>query len=1005
MNGREEKIKNIIKDITGKFPDKDEGDLYNLQGYMGAFSIKNVLMVSSSFDYFLIEEGGRLNELMEETFTNRLDAGIPNITQVETSDECMELLENTSIDLLLIFNGLEEMDIIEFSRSVKQDYPEVPVVLLGNDTDRLEDISGENEGDTIDEVFTWNGDGKIILSIIQYIEDKKNLQEEVFSEEAKGILLIEDSIQYYSSYFPLIYEEIWSHTDSMMNEDLPREVKLNRKWSRPFLLLAHDLEEGRSLFEEYQERLACMITDNHLHKQRGEEDEKTGLKFALEVRERYDEIPILVQSSEPIEDIPEGSDIDFVLKKETALNTVIKDFVEDVIGPEKLIIEKEEGMPSAEINSLEDLEKKLWNIDPGAFVNTLREGGVYRWLKARAESELAEELEAAVEGLDDPSEIKDTAMNVMEEHRYTVHKGTVSSFKRREYNPYIKLSRIGKGALGGKARGLAFTAKMLSEYVNEDMFEGLRITIPRTIILSTEVYDSFLEDNELLSNGIEDISDERISSKFMDSSLPPTVLGDLRSFVSDTRKPLIVRSSGVLEDSMTQPFAGIYSSMFLPNESWETDLRFKEVTNAIKQVYSSTFFERARNYLASTPKKLGDEKMGVILQEVIGDKHGKYFYPTISGVAKSHNHYPSGNCKPEDGIVYLALGLGKSIVEGGNTFCFCPEHPDAPLSGTPKDFMKDSQTEFYAIDLESVYRSIKKDEETSLVKLDLDKAEKHGVLDKVASTYSPQDDRLYPGINRKGYRVVDFAPLIKYSSLPVAKALKMLLKVSEISLGYPVEIEFAININKEKGEPSELVVLQVRSMISDESFVEIERGEYSQDELLCFSDDALGNGVIEGIRDVVYIKKDSFEMKNSQDAVGQIKKINSRLMEKNRPYVLIGPGRWGSSDRWLGIPVIWSDIAGAKVIIETPTEGRRIEPSQGSHFFHDMISSRAGYFITDKGKDGVDWEWLDSQDLEYELEFIKHVSTEEPLEVRIDGRGGKGVIIKKSNNVDDEGDV
>lgn len=991
MKGREE-IREVIKEITGitlKTEEKTRGEEYIRASY-----VENILIISPSFDYFLFEEEGRLEDLFQEIFGKREFGPIPNITHVEKGHDALDILDKSKIDLVIVFNRPNDMEILDFSNKVKENYPKKPVVLIGNDTSKIEDIISEDKKGTVDEVFTWYGDGKIVLSIVQYIEDLNNIEKGVLSEEGKGILVIEDSIQFYSKYLPLIYEEIWKYTRSIIEENLPKDIRAKRYWSRPYVLLATDIQEGREFYKEYKHNLICLITDNHCGVEREREDH-VGLNFAREVENEKKNISILVQSSEPIEKLPEDSNIDFVLKDSTVLTSKITEFIKQNIGPIELVIKNEYGAELAVVNSLEELEKTIWNLDEKILKKYLEGAKIQNWLRARAEFQLAEQLDYLVSEIED-DEIKTEVVNTLEEHRYKFHKGAISDFERKRESHYSNISRIGKGALGGKARGIAFMAKILTKYITDGMFKGLRITVPRSVVLSTEVYDKFLEKNQLLTEDIEHTSDKRISSKFIDGALPATVIGDLRSFVRNTRTPLIVRSSGVLEDSMMQPFAGIYSSVLLPNDSWETDLRFKEVCNAIKHVYASTFFEKARTYLRSTPKKLGDEKMAVMLQEVIGEKHEKYFYPTISGVAKSYNHYPSNPCKAEDGIVYLALGLGKAVVDGSNTFCFCPEHPKAPLSGTPKDFMKYSQNDFYAVDLESVYKSIKKDEETSLVKLNLDKAREHGVLEKVVSTYSPRNDRLYPGTNHEGPMVVDFGPIVKYNAIPLAKAFKMLLKVSEIALGYPVEIEFAVNLNEGKDEPAELVILQIRSMISKDMFLDVDFDECKEENLVCSSQNALGYGVMKGIKDVVYIKPKEFDMKNTQRAVEQLRELNKKLMSNNRPYILIGPGRWGSSDEWLGIPVLWSDIAGAKVIVEAPTEGRRIDPSQGSHFFHDMISSQAGYLITEPGS--IDWDWLDSQKVEDEKKDVKHVSTDQPLDVMIDGKVGKGVIVKKSKN-------
>jgi len=661
----------------------------------------------------------------------------------------------------------------------------------------------------------------------------------------------------------------------------------------------------------------------------------------------------------------------------------------------KIIIKDGEGKELAKVQNLKDFEDALLSVDKNIILKYAKRNEFSKWLKNTGEVELADKCISIERKVDEGEKLQKKMIDIMEEYRYSINQASVTSFQRTGNKNHIKLSHIGSGSFGGKARGVAFLAKILSKYVTDDMLSGLRITIPRSIVLSTDVFDSFIEHNDLSNLDFSHLSDERIASKFMDASIPATVIGDLRSFIKSTRRPLIVRSSSLLEDSLLQPFAGIYASMLLPNESWETELRFQEVCNAIKYVYASTYFEKARTYIKSTPKNIDDEKMAVLLQEVVGNKHDNYFYPTISGVAKSYNYYPSGPCKPEDGIAYLALGLGKAIVDGGSSYCFCPERPKAPLFGTPKDFMKYSQKNYYALRLTSAYTIVNKNEETSLEKLDVDIAKKHGVLDKVASTYLHRDDSLYPGLYDEGAIVIDFGPIVNYDEIPLAKALKLLLRVGELALGYPVEIEFAVNFSRDESEPAELIILQIRSMIPPDKYQEVNIENIDIDKVLCYSENALGNGIISSIKDIVYIKSESFHMSNSNRAVSQIRKMNTKLMDAGKPYMLIGPGRWGSADPWLGIPIIWSDIAGVKVIVETPYKERPIDPSQGSHFFHDMISSQVGYLITKKDKGNIDWKWLDSLTVIEETEDVKHVKTSSELEMRIDGKRGKAIIKEK----------
>lgn len=978
MTSRDQQIKRTIEEITSK--------QVNLEGFskkedkMGTYLIEDVLIFSSSYDYFLLEEGGRLDSILKDQFSKIRLGNVPTVNHVDNEETCLKTVDERDIDLLIIFNEPVN-DLKGFVERVREG-EEFPIVFLKNE---ISDEGTKHFLNRNDEIFTWNGDGKVIKNIIQYMEDRLSFEGR---SEGRPILLVEDSIQYCSTYIFNIYDQIFENLEDIIHEDLGNELKARRYLRRPYVMLRKNVEEGEEVYERRKDELLCIISDNRLEKE-DEIVEDAGIDFGRRVLEDIPDMPVLVQSSGGLEEVDGG--LELVQKNSPDLNNRIEDFVERALGPTEIEVKSERWVEPKKISSIEEFQGIIKESKGHEISNSLEEARTIDWLETLTEFELSEGLGQIMRG-ESGRGLKEELLNLIEEHRYMIHQGSITDFSRGKTSG--RINRIGDGSIGGKARGLAFISKLFSSYIHEDIFDDLKITVPRTIVLSTDVFDRFMEENDLMDPHLVDLPDERIASKFMDASLPATVLGDVRSFIRQTRNPLIVRSSGMLEDSLTQPFAGIYSSMFLPNESWETDLRFQEVCNAIKYVYASTFFERARSYLKSTPKNVGDEKMAVILQEVVGKKHDKYFYPTISGVAKSYNHYPSEDADPEDGIVYLAIGLGKEIVEGGSSYCFNPEKPKSPMFGTPKDYIEYSQREFYALNLESVYRIVNRDEETSLAKLDLDTAEKHCILDKTASTYSHKNDRLYPGIGREGARVVDFGPIVNYESIPLARALKMLLKVAEIALGYPVEIEFAVEFEEEKAE---LTILQIRSMMSGEKVVDVDVGGYDEEELLCYSEDALGYGVIEDIRDVVYVSPDTFEMKNSQKAVDDLKKMNEELSEKG--YILIGPGRWGTTDPWMGIPVNWGDIAGAEVIIETPTKGRSIEPSQGSHFFHDMISSDTGYMMLRDDRGELDWDWLKEQETVDGSGDVKHVRTP-PMQIRIDGKEGKGVIIRKIDKED-----
>ncbi|DAC73185.1 MAG TPA: hypothetical protein DSN98_01290 [Thermoplasmata archaeon] len=997
FNDREKKIIRCIEEITGITPSIVKQTELEKEQHVEPYHIKQILLLSSSYHFFQLEEEGRLSSLLQEHYVPFGREAPPQITHVESKEECISFLTNQQFDLVIVFDKLDDIDSFSLAKQMKS-ITDIPIVLLGNNIAELIKIEEKNTENVFSKILTWNGDGKIILTIIQLIEDSVNIQKDpALAAHGRCMVLIEDSIQYYSTYLLLLHDEIHDFLESILSDSLSEEQRILRLNNRPFLLHAQDFETGEKLYQTNKNIIIGVITDNQLDCGL-KKTTKAGEKLAQIIHKETPNIPILIQSSEPYSgDISLGPHLRFVSKIDATLALIIKDFINECLGPREIILKDANQKELYRIKNIKDFEDAVLSIDEAVLTHATHQHLFSTWVRVRGEIDLAGKIQIIEKEIGKSTELRKRLIDLLEEYKYAQTQSLVTPFERANLASSLEISRIGKGALGGKARGLSFLAKLASKYISDDMFPTLRITIPRTLVISTDIFESFLAQNSLPNQELFDLPDERIALKFMSANLPATVLGDLRAFIHNTRKPLVVRSSGVLEDSLLQSFAGIYDSILLPNESWETDFRFQDVCNAVKYVYASTFFEKARTYIKSTPKNIGDEKMAVIVQEVVGRKHETFFYPAISGVAKSYNYYPSGGCKQEDGIVYLALGLGKAIVDGGSTFGFCPERPAVPLYGTPKDFMRYSQRKFYALNLKSTYRIVERNEETSYSILEVEDARRHGMLDKIASTYVRQDDSLYPGVYDEGSLVIDFGPITQYDAIPLAKALKLLLRISEITLGYPVEIEFAVNIGQTESERAELVILQIRSMVPPGKTSDIVIGDFNAKTDICYSENALGNGILDTIQDIVYVKS-SFNMSNSAQVVSQLRALNSKIMEEKKPYMLIGPGRWGSADHWLGIPVIWSDIAGVKVIIEAPFKERAIDPSQGSHFFHDLISSQVGYLITKEGNGNIDVHWLDSLPVVEDMADVRHVRAPYGLEVKIDGKQGKAVIQKKKNN-------
>jgi len=811
----------------------------------------------------------------------------------------------------------------------------------------------------------------------------------IFSIEK--IIIIESQPQYYSKLMYETQKIVSEYMEQVIHDGLTWTQKLERLGRRPRTLIALNMEKAEELYSRHNFNTICMaLCDNP----NCSVEDNTPDKMLEHIRKDSPTMPILMLTSNR-NDIS-GEEI--VQKNSPLFLTKYDDFLRRSMGSTILIFSDETDNEIYRVKNIKELENAISKVPDEILISYWNDGLITKWLKVVMENELCKLLVKLHDNGVESEELRKSILTEIHHHRKSTHLGRVNKYSRQAHDPYSRFSRIGKGAMGGKARGLAFMDKLVSTYIEDDTLPKMKIRIPRTIVLCSDIFDSFIEDNNLLTEDLFELSDERIAQKFMEGDLPPVVLGDLRSFIRETKVPLVVRSSSLLEDALHHPFAGVYASLLLPNESWEADIRFQELCTSIKYVFASVFFQGARTYMATIQNNMEDEKMAVVIQELVGKKHGSMFYPTLSGVAKSYDYYPSGRCKSSDGVVGMAMGLGKEIVDGGSAFRFCPLHPKAPKYGSQKDLIDNSQKEFYAVDLNSYVNIMQRDEDSTIKRHSISIAEQHGELTQTASTFDPGNQRLNPGIGRDGMRIIDFAPILQLETIELSKALRLLLKASEVAIGTPVEIEFAMMIPSDPKKRPELCPLQVRSMQSGDSMEDISIGEHPDNEILCYSENALGNGITKSIKDIVYVKREDYSLAINPKIIKHIQKINKKLIEDKTPYVLVGPGRWGSTDPWLGIPVTWSDIAGSKVIIETPVEERPIDPSQGSHFFHNMIAANTAYFtILKRDKSSIDWDWMDNMPSVEETEYIRHIRLEEPLEMRIDGKSSKGIILKKIN--------
>ena len=970
-----------------------------LQSVM-AHQVRRVLLVASLYDAFLLEEDGRLADLLGQVYKKRDLGYVPSLRRVTGGSAALELLAREPFDLVVTVQRLGDMDPFTFGAKVKEARPGTPVVLLAYNTPELERLMSADAGAGVDRIFVWQGDGKILVGIIQYVEDLLNARRDMEVAGIRNLLIVEDSVHFYSKYLPLVFEVLWEQTNRLMEESLSYSQRVLRQKARPRVQLATDFETAQALFEDFRGHWLGVISDYSFPKG-GALTEGAGLEFCRWVRERDPHLPLLIQSSEAgARESAEQAGAGFLLKGSRTLLEDLRRHLLDMFGFGDLILRGADGGERERLTNLREFFTSLDHIPDDVLERAFDTGNLQRWLLARTELELARRLaDPAIAGAPDAREKARLIGEAVQKERLVMHRGSVVDYTRHFHEDYSLLSRVGGGSLGGKARGLVFIDKVLAGYLPPDAFPGVQVGIPRTLILGTDVFDDFLRQNRLLDLAVNETSDTRIALAFLKASVPATVVGDLGDFIRRGHTPLAVRSSSLLEDALYQPFAGVYWTKMLPNNESSSDRRFQNLVDAVKLVWASTFFQAAKAYIESTNHRVEEEKMAVVVQEVVGMSYRERYYPHFSGVARSYNYYPVGNAKPEDGVVNVAVGLGKTIVDGGVSLRFTPAFSHIlPQFGTVKDMLNNSQREFYAVNLRPAYAAAATEEDQYLSKLPLDTAEHDGALTHLCSTYSPQNDRVLDGIEMPGPRIVTFANILKNEVFPLAAITGSLLKLSEQAMNCPVEIEFAVNLDARRALPATFGFLQVRPLVVHDELVKVDLAEHPPGAALLFSRKVLGNGVIGGIRDIVYVKPDTFTAARTPRMAGEVHQINIALKGEGRPYLLIGPGRWGSSDSWLGIPVVWSQISGAKAIVEVALPDMNVEPSQGSHFFQNITSLRIAYFTLplDSKESRVDWDWLHSLPLVKETQYLRHVRVEEPVEVQIDGRAGQGLILKKT---------
>jgi CheY-like chemotaxis protein len=963
---------------------------------------QRVLLVSSLYDLFVLEEDGQLIERIATKYLDLNLTYVPNVTRANNGAEALQALERQPFDLIITMAYLGDMDALQFAQHAQAVAPLVPIILLAHEARDLSEVVRSAKAKGVDRVFVWSGDTQLFLAIMKYFEDRLNVEHDTRVGDVRVILLIENSVHFYSVYLPLLYTEVMEQTYRLLAEglDLPRQ--LLRMRARPKILLADRYEEAWELFSQYRDHLLGIISDIRFPRE-GKLASDAGLEFIRKVREQVPDMPVLLQSSDMAHArAARELGAAFLHKRSPTLLLDLREFMLTNFGFGDFVFRLPDGTEVARASDLRTMEHLLAVVPD----ESLRYHGSLNhfsnWLRARTEFDLAARIRPRkVTEFATPEDLRRYLIDAFAGHRRQTQRGMVAEFSRERFDAASAFVRIGRGSLGGKARGLAFVNSLLTRYDIRQRFDGVDISVPRSAVIGTDVFDAFLHDNHLHDLVFGDVSDDRIVQAFMEAKLPPEIYSDLTAFLEQVDYPLAVRSSSLLEDSPEQPFAGVYATHMIPNNHQDVPMRRDQLCDAIKLVYASTFFRSAKLYLQATEHRPEEEKMAVILQQIVGRQYDNHFYPCISGVARSYNFYPFAHLRPQDGVAYAALGLGMMVVEGGQALRFCPTHPSVlPQLSTPDDFMNIAQRKFYAVDMTRPDDYPSPDTLAYISTLNLDVAERDGTLAPIGSVYSAENDAIYDGIFRPGTRLVTFAHVLKSGLFPLAEIIKLLLDVCRWGMNCPVEIEFAVSLNPPAGQRKEFGFLQVRPLVGGRESADVTLDGVLRREMLCRSEHAMGNGRIQGIQDVVYVKPEAFDPANTSAIADQVARMNESLRQAGRPYVLIGPGRWGSRDPWLGIPVAWAQISGARVIVETNLKDFLVTPSQGTHFFQNLAAFQVGYLtINQQSNDEfVDWAWLSHRPTADETQYLRHVHLRHALEVRLHGRAGHAAILKRDHH-------
>ena len=959
--------------------------------------ISNVLLIATKYDSFMLEDDGRVDEQIFNEYTSLSLRYPPRFTQVTTEEEALNELKNRNFELIICMPNMDNRDIFAAASEIKVHYPNIPIVVLTPFSKEVSKRIANEDLSAIDYVFSWLGNSELLLAIIKLIEDKMNAPDDTASVGVQIILLVEDSIRFYSSALPHLYKFVLEQSQMFAKEALNDHQRTLRMRGRPKIKLARNYEEAVRIFDQYRDNMLGIISDmSFMHN--GVKDPYAGYKFGQYVRKTGLIIPFVLESSEASNHVyAKELNASFIDKNSKSYPQDLKKKIMQRFGFGDFVIlnphTKEEIM---RIKDLKDLQKKVFQIPDDSLVYHLSRNHFSRFFYSRAMFPPAEVLKHVdVSDYKDMDEARKLIFDLIVQYRRMKNTGVVAVYQKDRFDEYSNFARIGDGSLGGKGRGLAFIGAMVKRYPKLES-DNFAVNIPKTVVICTDIFDEFMETNELYPVALGDADDETILRYFLRASLPSRLIEDLMAFFDVVKSPIAVRSSSLLEDSHYQPFAGIYSTYMVPKIEEKYDM-LRTVSDAIKAVYASVFYKDSKAYMTATSNLIDQEKMAIVLQEVVGSRYNDHFYPTMSGVARSLNFYPIGNEKAEDGIANIALGLGKYIVDGGQTLRFSPRHPHSILQMSTMDFaLRETQTRFYALDLKNMAEAFSVDDAFNLVKLGLKDADAEGSLKYIVSTYDPYDQIIRDGYYPGGRKILSFVNILQHDVFPLADTLDQILRIGQQEMGRPVEIEFAVNMDPSDHTRATFYLLQIRPIVDNKEIMDEDLSLVKNEETILSSTSVLGHGIVGDVQDIIYVKTGAFNSSNNQLIAYEIEKMNRSFTDQEKGYVLVGPGRWGSSDSWLGIPVKWPHISNARVIVECGLENYRVDPSQGTHFFQNLTSFGVGYFTVNpfKGDGWFDEAFLNAQPAVEETEYLRHVRFDAPITIKMDGKKSLGVVLK-----------